>query len=61
MTDWQTLGELVEALMAEWSVPGVSVGILQGGEFEGHGYGVTSVENPLPVTPETLFQVGSIS
>jgi CubicO group peptidase (beta-lactamase class C family) len=25
------------------------------------GFGVTSVENPLPVTPETLFQVGSIS
>ena len=25
------------------------------------GFGITSVENPLPVTPDTLFQVGSIS
>jgi CubicO group peptidase (beta-lactamase class C family) len=47
--------------MQRLKVPGVSVGLwYQGREFSA-SFGVTSVENPLPVTPDTLFQVGSIS
>lgn len=42
-------------------VPGVAVGILAGGEEQHRGFGVTSVANPLDVTPDTLFQIGSIS
>src|ERR1051326_5933789 len=55
--------ELVRRLMDEAHVPGVAVGVL---ELEREretlaGFGVTSIEHPLDVTPDTLFQVGSIS
>ena len=40
-------------------VPGVAVGILRGGEEQYACYGVTSIENPLPVDEATLFQIGS--
>lgn len=42
-------------------VPGVSVGVWHRGRENSAGFGVTSLENPLPVTTDTLFQVGSIS
>ena len=47
--------------MKRLSIPGVSVGIWNKGREFTAGFGVTSIENPLPVTPDTLFQVGSIS
>ena len=46
--------------MEELGVPGVALGVLAGGEEETAGLGVTSVENRLEVTPDTLFQIGSI-
>ncbi len=58
---WQRLGEFIAELRREKGVPGVAVGILYQGEISTAGFGVTSVENPLPVTPETLFQIGSIT
>jgi len=42
-------------------VPGVALGILADGEIRTRGFGVTSVDHPLPVTDDTLFQIGSIS
>ena len=42
-------------------MPGVAVGVLQDGEERHEGFGVTSVDNPLEVTPATRFQIGSIS
>jgi len=42
-------------------VPGVALGIAHGEETLTAGFGVTSVENPLPVTDRTLFQIGSIT
>jgi len=47
--------------IARLSVPGASVGILHDGAIYAGGVGVTNVEHPLPVTPETLFQIGSTS
>jgi len=47
--------------MRRLDVPGVAIGIWYKGKELTAGFGVTSVENPLPVTPDTLFQVGSIS
>jgi CubicO group peptidase (beta-lactamase class C family) len=58
---WNRLGEVVNQSMEGTGVPGVAVGILHEGETVTAGFGVTSVENPLPVTGETLFQIGSIS
>ena len=51
----------VEAAVAETETPGVAVAVLQDGDERAAGFGVTSVENPLDVTPETLFQIGSIT
>lgn len=53
------LQDKVSELGKETEVPGASVGILLDGE-EHYGYwGVTSLENPLPVDASTLFQFGS--
>jgi CubicO group peptidase (beta-lactamase class C family) len=47
--------------MTELHVPGVSVAVLHGGTIEwARGFGSVSTGGP-PVTPETLFQAGSIS
>src|SRR6266516_2188374 len=40
-------------------VPGVAVGVLIDGEEQYAFHGVTSIENPLPVDENTLFQFGS--
>ena len=51
-------GRIVEA-MGRLHVPGVAVGVYDAGKEYVAAFGVTSVENPLPVTPDTLFQIGS--
>ena len=55
------LREQVSELMSRTGVPGVSIGILHRGDSLAFGCGVTSVEHPLPVSDETLFQIGSIT
>ena len=60
-SNWDRLGEFVTQMMEEKGVPGVAVGILHQGEMASAGFGVTSVDNPLPVTDGTLFQIGSIT
>jgi CubicO group peptidase (beta-lactamase class C family) len=40
-------------------IPGVAVGIYIDGEEQYAAHGITSVENPLPVDENTLFQFGS--
>src|SRR3954451_21833951 len=47
--------------MDETQTPGVAVGLLHEREERVAGFGMTSTENPLEVTPDTLFQVGSIT
>ncbi len=51
----------IQKEMKRLRVPGVSVGVYHQGKEWTAGFGVTSVEHPLPVTPDTLMQVGSIS
>ena len=53
--------EAVNAALEETQTPGVAVGLLHAGEEDAAGFGVTSLENPLDVTPDTLFQIGSIT
>jgi len=43
------------------SVPGVAVGVVIDGSESYATGGVTNVEHPLPVTIDTLFQLGSVS
>ncbi len=55
------LGAFVAGRMADLKVPGAAVGVIAGGEEFAAGFGVTSVDHPLPVDAETLFQIGSIT
>ncbi|MFD9123823.1 serine hydrolase domain-containing protein [Kitasatospora sp. NPDC059571] len=57
----ETLSEFVEATAAEFGIPGVAVGILADGQETVACHGVTGIDDPHPVGPETLFQVGSVS
>lgn len=58
---WERLVEFVTRTMQETRVPGVALGVLHAGETTTAGFGVTNVDHPLPVTDETLFQIGSIT
>jgi CubicO group peptidase (beta-lactamase class C family) len=51
----------IQEQMAETATPGVAVAMLHDGEEQAAGFGATSTENPLEVTPDTLFQIGSIT
>ena len=50
-----------ELRLAEYRIPGTAIGILSNGQERYAGLGVTSIENPLPVDEDTLFQAGSIT
>ena len=58
---FQTLCAGISKDMKRLNVPGVAIGVWHKGREYSTGFGITSTENPLPVTPDTLFQVGSIS
>ncbi len=53
--------ENIVAEMKRLKVPGVAIGVSHNEKNYSAGFGVTSVEHPLPVTADTLFQTGSIS
>lgn len=59
MSDFSDLIDLTKARMEELGIPGVAIGITHGGQDHTVGLGVTSIENPLEVTPDTIFQIGS--
>ncbi len=56
---FEALIEYTREAMEKHKVPGVAIGLVSGEEILTAGLGVTSIENPLEVTPETLFQIGS--
>ncbi|AYF79624.1 class A beta-lactamase-related serine hydrolase [Nocardia yunnanensis] len=55
------LTEFVAATAAEHDMPGMAVGIWADGRVIFANTGVTSTENPVPVTEHTLFAIGSTS
>ena len=59
--DFKKLSQRIVSEMKRLEVPGVAVGVWHDGKEYTAGFGVTSLEHPLPVTPDTLFQTGSIS
>jgi len=53
---------LVEEAMRAGSVPGISVGIMQGGEVVlAKGYGFAELENQVPATEHTVYRIGSVT
>jgi CubicO group peptidase (beta-lactamase class C family) len=55
------LPELFKNTLTSLGVPGGIVGILYDGEIKTFPFGITNADHPLPVTQDTLFQIGSIS
>jgi CubicO group peptidase (beta-lactamase class C family) len=53
--------ESVRAQMREQKIPGVSLGVIRDGKvIKATGYGLANVELNVPVTPQSIFQSGSI-
>jgi CubicO group peptidase (beta-lactamase class C family) len=55
------LSEFVQATATRFRIPGVAVGVWADGQEAYACHGVTSVDNPLPVDPDTLFLLGSVT
>jgi CubicO group peptidase (beta-lactamase class C family) len=57
------LEQQIETQMKAGHVPGLAIAIVQDQEgIYARGFDVTSVENGgLPVTPQTLFRIGSVT
>jgi CubicO group peptidase (beta-lactamase class C family) len=55
------LHDVVVPLLEKWKVPGVSIATWQDGEVRTAAFGMANLEGRYPVTPDTLFQIGSIS
>ena len=52
----------VERAMADWKVPGLALAVVRDGKvIQMKGYGFRDLEKKLPVTPRTLFAIGSIT
>lgn len=58
---FDALAALTEAKMKEYGVPGVAIGVIHNGATAIRGFGITNVEDPLPVTAHTVFPIASIS
>lgn len=54
--------DFVNQALKDWKVPGTAVGVVQDGKvILLKGYGYRDLEKQLPVTPNTLFAIGSIT
>jgi len=61
VTPFETLCEAAGESLERLGVPGASIGVEHDGAEDAAGFGVTSIEHPLEVDAETLFQIGSIT
>ena len=56
----QGIDEFIDSVMKEWKVPGLAIAAVKDGEVVlSKGYGYRDVDKKLPVTPRTLFAIGS--
>ena len=52
----------VNQILQDWHVPGMAIGIVQNSEIIlNAGYGLRDTEQNLPVTPDTVFGIASVS
>jgi CubicO group peptidase (beta-lactamase class C family) len=56
---FQEILEIAKKTMQRLQIPGFQIGLLVGDQEFISGLGVTSLENPLPVTADTIFRIGS--
>jgi CubicO group peptidase (beta-lactamase class C family) len=56
------LDRFILARMQTWKVPGLAIAVVQNGQtIYSHGFGLRDVKGNHPVTPRTIFAIGSIS
>jgi CubicO group peptidase (beta-lactamase class C family) len=58
---WDALSALIKTRMEQHGVPGVAMGVFVDGKSFIEGFGITNVEDSLPVTSHTVFPIASIS
>lgn len=57
-----TVDRFIAAEMARRHIPGVSLAVVRSGKvIKVEGYGVADLEHQIPVTPRTVFKIGSVS
>ena len=55
------IDEYVQSELRDQKIPGLSIAVVRNGEIiKAQGYGLANVELNVPVTPETIFQSGSV-
>lgn len=60
--DLTSLDEFISSVMREWKVPGLAIAVVKDGKvIVSRGYGYRDMEKKLPVTPQTLFAIASIT
>jgi CubicO group peptidase (beta-lactamase class C family) len=60
--DLDGIDDFIASVMTEWKVPGLAIAVVKDGQvILSKGYGYRNVEKQLPVTPRTLFAIGSIT
>ncbi|MFF5244263.1 serine hydrolase domain-containing protein [Streptosporangium sp. NPDC000095] len=52
---------MIEEILADYQVPGATIGILQNGEITDFAYGIKDVTTGQPATTDTIFQCGSLT
>lgn len=58
-TVFSELDELAARRMSELGIPGAAIGVIAGNQEHTAAFGVTSIDQPLPVDADTIFQIGS--
>lgn len=61
-SDFASYDVIIQQLMAKWGVPGASIAVAKDGKLVlAKGYGIADREKNLPVRPESLLRIASIS
>jgi CubicO group peptidase (beta-lactamase class C family) len=61
-TALDTVDLFVAAEMSRQHIPGLSLAVVRAGKvIKAQGYGTADLEHEIPVTPQTVFKIGSVS
>jgi len=55
------LARLVEERRRELGIPGAAFGVIKNGQIQMRGFGITNIDDPRPVMPDTAFELASLS